>query len=147
MGLVHSGAVAETALLNKADRRMFDQEVLREHGIELALRYRDDVLIYGTDMALFKVWYEKYQEFGEYFCMKVEEVSRSSLTWLNLNISINNDHSLSFEPFLKPTALVRPLSLSSIHSRHVHKSWPVQYLKHCRLLSSTHLCKSHQRMS
>ena len=84
MGLVHSGAVAETALLNRADRSMFDQTLLAQHGISLALRYRDDVLICGTDKVLFRKWFWEYQDLAGYFRTCLEEFSSCSVNWLDI---------------------------------------------------------------
>ena len=52
VGLAHSGDLCDAALDRLAETWSTDSVVLREHGIRLYVRFRDDIFFIGSDRRL-----------------------------------------------------------------------------------------------
>ena len=52
MGLAHSGDLSDAALESLAEIWSTDSVVLREHGIRLYMRFRDDIFFICSDRIL-----------------------------------------------------------------------------------------------
>ena len=52
MGLTHSGDLCDAALDSLAESWSTDPVVLREHGVRLYVRFRDDIFFIGSDRRL-----------------------------------------------------------------------------------------------
>ena len=103
-------------------------QVLQSFGIKRYYRYRDDVLMIcsrnqGT-REFFKMLREKVQPFK----LQVEEVSGSSIRYLDLLLTKTGTRFVA-RPAFKTTSLARPLDPTSAHPKFVHCSWPVGMVK------------------
>ena len=103
-------------------------QVLQSFGIKRHCRYRDDVLMIcprkqGT-REFFKMLRRKVQPFK----LQAEEVSRSSIRYLDLLLTKTGTRFVA-RPAFKTTSLARPLDPTSAHPKFVRCSWPVGMVK------------------
>jgi hypothetical protein len=71
------------------------------------------------------------------FALVCDRVSLSSVSYLDVRLTLQralSDSVVVWEPYFKPTALGRPLALSSAHPPHIAK-WPLSVLKRLARLS------------
>eukprot|EP00933_Yihiella_yeosuensis_P044464 TRINITY_DN39620_c0_g1_i1.p1 TRINITY_DN39620_c0_g1~~TRINITY_DN39620_c0_g1_i1.p1 ORF type:complete len:635 (+),score=76.46 TRINITY_DN39620_c0_g1_i1:476-2380(+) len=136
MGLKHSGDLADSALLFKAEHAWAcNRDVMNFHGIQAYWRFRDDILIIATDPKLSLPYVTKFMSSAGYFKVLCERVSRTEVRFLDVRVWKQGVAFLS-APTWKPTSLGIPLCLSSAHPPHVHSSWPVGLIKRLGSLAS-----------
>eukprot|EP00974_Lingulodinium_polyedra_P121785 11180267-Lingulodinium_polyedra.AAC.1 len=126
MGLPHSADLCDSALYIIAEKNFAAKEnIQRAYKIKLFVRFRDDVLIIGSDKALLKEFYWKYRELAaKIFDMACEQMSRTEVTMLAVDIYIKNG---KFHTKLrqKPNCGA-PLCVTSAHPKFVEK-WSRNY--------------------
>ena len=65
MGLVHSSAVCDACLYTLAERPWAcREEVLREFGVKMFVRFRDDVFAVATNFKIFTLFFSEVQGAG-----------------------------------------------------------------------------------
>ena len=77
MGLAHSGDLCDAALDSLAESWTTDPVVLREHGVRLYVRFRDDIFFIGSDRRLSVQWQQLYSMAFGVSCPRVR------LSWYN----------------------------------------------------------------
>ena len=100
-------------------------------------RFKDDLLIITSstlenDRRLF----EQISVRSEHFVVTQDEVSDTTVTMLDVRLTVSENNRLLFEPYTKPTSQSRYLSSESYHQPNVHMSWPIARVKHLRHTAS-----------
>ena len=67
MGLAHSGDLCDAALDSLAETWSTDPVVLREHGIRLYVRFRDDIFFIGSDRRLSVSYVQELRRRAKFF--------------------------------------------------------------------------------
>ena len=67
MGLAHSGDLCDAALDSLAETWSTDPVVLREHGIRLHVRFRDDIFFIGSDRRLSVRYVQQLRRRAKFF--------------------------------------------------------------------------------
>ena len=126
MGLSHSGAVAEAALLGGMEEKLL--AVQKDHLIDLYVRFKDDILIVFQDKSLLKDFFHIMQK-GHPFKIECEEISTQKIQYLDVCIRKGNTQ-FSISPETKPSKLNTPmLSRHSAHHPNIHTAWPGGHLR------------------
>ena len=136
MGLVHSGSLADLALLNLAERRFAALPDVRIRlQIPLFCRFKDDGLFVGHDKFLAQTFFWEYMALSRPFEVVCEDVSSSSVVFLDTRVTLAQSGHFVISPHLKDTILSTPLSIQSGHPPHIHHNWPRAHasriLNHC----------------
>lgn len=134
MGLTHSGATSECALLAGAELALV--KALHTYGIDFYGRCKDDVLILFNDFELLRTFIGRLRE-GHPFKIKCESIDSKSVTFLEVRVT-KTSGGYQCIPESKPSALSVPwLSRFSCHPPHIHNTWPV-----ARAISRQSLCSN-----
>ena len=135
MGLPHSGAVAESALLAGAELALIRD--LAAYHVDLYLRFKDDIFILFDDMPHLRRFVTKLRA-NHPFEIRCDEISSSKVAFLEVEVSIDKANcQFRIQPVDKTSKLNVPmLSCRSAHPPPVHNSWPVCLLKNKLALSS-----------
>ena len=134
MGLLHSGEVADCALVALMELPITSS--LGPAGVKGYVRFRDDILILSASkVPATKQLFTRMQQLASFYPLKIE-FGWWRIDFLELEISKSGDH-FSVSHLLKPSSLSPPLAPSSAHPRHVHSSWPQAYACRIRQLCST----------
>ena len=136
MGLIHSGDVADAAYWIRVERWLVNPRnpfvsTLRVYG-----RFKDDSLFAFTDFATFRSLITSMRERGTYFKIQVEEVSKHTLLYLQVQLNIR-DARIDCEYGFKEMAIPMPLSATSGQSFATHRAWPIAMLRTIAKLSSS----------
>ena len=120
MGLAHSGDLCDAALDSLAESWSTDPVVLREHGVRLYVRFRDDNFFIGSDRRLSVSCVQELRRRAKFFhiiaeCPGAIFGSESVEIW----------NKIPTVPCPEPTSLGIPLDITSAHPPRVHLSWPV----------------------
>ena len=135
MGLPHSGATSECALLSKEIPLM---KLLHTYGIDYYGRFKNDIsIIYNRTEGLNPFLGDLRQ--GHPFSIDVETISSTTVDFLEVRVS-KCPYGYATMPVSKPSTLNCPwLSRHSCHPPHIHHSWPV-----ARAMTRLGLCSSPQ---
>ena len=132
MGLPQSAGIADSAFYHKAERGLVDEQSLRETGIDLLIRYRDDILILSHDYGKFVAWFQVLKARSGFFRVQCEEIVRfcecedREVQFLQFRVQMNaRSRKLRLIPHCKNIAM--PLESSSAHAPAVH-NWPKQHV-------------------
>ena len=137
IGMVHSGVVSDMVMATGVELPLLRNS--QSFGIQLFLRFRDDVLAVCKDTEHARRFIEAYKRAAQEFCtVELENASATVTTFLDFTVfkeACGGCTRLRFRPYVKPTARHLPLSPFSVHPRSVHGSWPVaeaaRLLKRC----------------
>ncbi len=146
MGMRHSGTVSDAAFLAKCELHLLPR--FRELGVELYLRYKDDLITAVSSPQVGAVWRDALiNGAAPVYEVQLESVSLVGCPMLDLLVfkhSTGGQTSLRWKPFVKPTARHIPLSSSSCHSWRCHNSWPVAEVKrmHSRSVEHRHFLEA-----
>jgi hypothetical protein len=134
MGLPHSGAVAEMALMSAVELSLIRR--LREYQILFFGRFKDDVCILFNNIDRLRSFVDAYKV-GPPFKVLCESIDRHAIHFWECRVERCGPSHRVF-PVSKPSSLNSPwLSRSSAHFPSVHASWPLSRLK-----SRLSLCSS-----
>ena len=135
MGLAHSGDLCDAALDSLAESWSTDPVVLREHGVRLYVRFRDDIFFIGSDRRLSVSYVQELRRRAKFFHIIAECPSDSEAQFLEVKVwkSGTRYHTV---PCPKPTSLGIPLDVTSAHPPRVHLSWPVGTISRVQGLST-----------
>ena len=117
-------------------------ELLRQHFIDLYVRFKDDILIIlgGTRVSRLN-FFTSLREQSSVWSLEVEHVSSSACNFLDLNIAKGakwrSSGLLDVGIHHKPTGLHQPLAPHSAHSPNVHVAWPKGLLTRAKRLCNT----------
>ena len=139
MGLPHSGELADLVLLNCMERNFTCARKKRvDVGIQQYWRFRDDILIVGSNPTGSRQFFNSMKARAKYFALKVESVSRTDIRYLQLTIGIDRKaHKFWCAPTYKESSLGMPLSHRSCQPMHVHMSWPAAQISGLGGLTTT----------
>ena len=127
MGMQHSSETADLALFNLMEKDILsNQERLQEYGIVGYYRFRDDILILGSNRPDARTFVQYLKNHSGCYQLEVEQVSSSVVQMLDLKL-FNFRGTIRTSVAIKPTAMGMPLSAESIHPMSVHKSWTKAY--------------------
>lgn len=126
MGLRHSGAIADAALHELAERHFAADAAVHEHyGIDAFFRFRDDVFILGCDEGKATEFIHQYSTRAQYFKTSLEDKSYECVRFLEVAVSKNlATKRYDVTPTFKKTSLGRPLGADSAHPP-ATRQWPV----------------------
>ena len=135
MGLAHSGDLCDAALDSLAETWSTDPVVLREYGIRLHVKFRDDIFLIGSDRRLSVSYVQELRRRAKFFHIIAECPSDSEVQFLEVKVwkSGTRYHTA---PCPKPTSLGIPLDVISAHPPRVHLSWPVGTISRVQGLST-----------
>ena len=135
MGLAHSGDLCDATLDSLAESWSTDPVVLREHGVRLYVRFRDDIFFIGSDRRLSVSYVQELRRKAKFFHIIAECPSDSEVQFLEVKVwkSGARYHTV---PCPKPTSLGIPLDVTSAHPAQVHLSWPVGTISRVQGLST-----------
>ena len=129
MGHRHSGCIADCSFFALGEREFAARsQVLQSFGIKRYYRYRDDVLMICSRKQGTREFFKMLREKVQPFKLQAEEVSRSSIRYLDLLLTKTGTRFVP-RPAFKTTSLARPLDPTSAHPKFVHCSWPVGMVK------------------
>ena len=136
MGLPHSGDLADYVLFSKSERQwaMLPQ-VLVDHSVLGFWRFKDDGIFFANGTGYLS-FFNEYMRRAEPFAIKVEEISRRSVSFLETTVQICPSGRVLTLPYVKESSLLMPLSSVSGHPEHTHRSWPEAVCR--RLEALTH---------
>ena len=123
IGLRHSGAVADASMACLVEQ---DLQWAFALGVEVFLRFRDDVFVAAKNPQCARAFIQEYQRRAACFCeVKLESTSVVVVTFLDMKVSKTPNGRLEFSPYVKKSARHLPLGGDSYHPPGVHSSWPV----------------------
>ena len=129
MGHRHSGCIADCSFFALGKREFAARsQVLQSFGIKRYYRHRDDVLMIRSRKQGTREFFKMLREKVQPFKLQVEEVSGSSIRYLDLLLTKTGTRFVA-RPAFKTTSLARPLDPTSAHPKFVHCSWPVGMVK------------------
>lgn len=140
MGLKHSSHLANLCLYLLAEKFFVLLPItMQTFGIIRYWRYFDDILIVlnHNDRVRIDRFFATFSSASECFIPDLEPVSNSSVSMLNMCVYIDCNSCLQTRAIFKSTSLGTPLSPSSAHAPHVHRSWPYSTLHNTLALCST----------
>ena len=145
MGTVHSSSVADAVFfaLGEAD---LDLSAL---GVEMYLRYRDDIFAVCVDRAAADRLCETLsKKVSSCWRVVVDSVSGYGVPFLDLFLYKGPRYRatgyLDYGPYNKPTKVGVPLSDESAHPRHIHHSWPQGEFRRIQRNSFHHTFRSRE---
>lgn len=132
MGLIHSSAVADAALLTLGELWLLHHTVLKRFQFRAYFRFRDDIFAITDKPHEIKLWFK-------WLCGRcssifdLELVSSSNISVEMLAVEVRQQLGrYTTVPKVKPARA--PLSFESGHPVSVHRSWPVSTLAFYRRL-------------
>ena len=133
MGLPQSAGIADSAFYFKAEKGMVEKDTLESVGIDLLLRFRDDILILASSYEKFLTWFQKLKNKAGFFKLQCEEIVRFSevedkeVQFLQFRVQMNaKSRRLRLIPHSKNISM--PLESTSAHAPAVHK-WPKKHVE------------------
>ena len=134
MGLVHSSAVQDYAFFIACEQGIVD--CISDWGIRWYFRCRDDIVFSATSIDHARTFIDALRHrAADVFDIKLEQVSRSTVQFLNVAIAVRPDR-YNIQSTFKKTALCRPLGSDSMHSSVIHRTWPINMVRQHFLLNS-----------
>lgn len=140
MGVSQSAGIADTAFFCKAERGLCTPDVLKNSGVELYMRYRDDGLILVSDISAFKPWFAQFKVAAGYFKVEVEAVKKfyalhtEEVDFLQCTVMLcHHTRTLRAKPLFKNEGV--PLDQGSAHHPAVHR-WPMAQLRQLAFVAS-----------
>ena len=103
-------------------------------AIQFYCRYHDDMFMaLKCEAEAVRVLHQITDlVFGSY-TLKLDSISTNGVSMLDLFIykrsNVSDTRRLSYKPYIKPTARHVPLSETSEHPMHVHRSWPLSEIQ------------------
>ena len=141
MGLPHSGALCDAAVIVRAERQHAGVLGVRQHHcIDGFWRYKDDVLVLGSDPGLANEFLRRYISFAGYFKIVCENVDSNQCKFLEVIVKKGVCEFLTI-PSYKNTNISKPLEMTSAHPPFVHKSWPIALRRRTQALASIRACE------
>lgn len=129
MGMQSSGVVSNSAFFDRVEKPLLSPASRLKFGIAVYGRYQDDILVILEDLGmsraftaeLIRLAHPSYRVERERFSL----VGCSMLDlWISKRECSDGVVRLRWSPFIKDTARHVPLTSSSCHSWHCHRSWP-----------------------
>lgn len=139
MGLLFSGELSDLCYYLAAEKHFaLDQDVANHFGLDLWLRYKDDILVgFHSDRAMQVNFFECLRRESKYFLVEVEQFGQA-VPMLDIWVSRPFDSDrLGFAPYEKPTSIRRWLSHGSHHPIHVHRAWPAGQIMRFKAVSDS----------
>ena len=135
MGMAHSSAVSTINFWIRVEKSLCSRS--SNLGIQLYLRYHDDILIATENPSAGKAVINMIKDSAApMYRISVDEVSMQGVPMLDIYVFKNRGSSrLHWQPYIKPTARHVPLSDLSVHNSTIHKSWPVSEIRRMHKLS------------
>ena len=121
MGLIHSGDIADAALLMRMERWLTKPQVSHAYNIRGYVRFKDDALLVVNKSKMIPLC-STLKAKARYFNIIYEKVSSVSVNFLEFLIYHENN-KLKAEYVFKDRPCI-PLSMDSMHNRCVHRGWP-----------------------
>ena len=143
MGLGFSGELADITFYATVERAFVnDPTFLREHSVELYVRFKDDILvILGGTHASRISFFKSLRERSPVWKLEAESVDEFSCHFLDLTLAKGGRWKstglLDVGIYHKPTSLHQPLAPHSAHSAHVHLAWPKGMITRAKRLCNT----------
>ena len=138
MGTEISGDLCDLVFVNLVEHDLLTPDSLNYYCISTWLRYRDDIFFIARDRPRMRDFVRKLRTLlNDVWKIKVEDVSGSSVSMLDVEVFKqvwNDEVSLGWKPFTKPTKMFLPLSCDSAHAPGV-RNWPVAQIE--RLFSNS----------
>jgi len=119
MGLVHSGFVSNLAYYVRVEKPFVHN--LQPHGMLGYMRFFDDILTVFKDRQSMRDFLIPHVRNTAYFKLLADQVSGSSVQYLDLTISIVSSAFVT-QPTLEKTPT--PLCPTSCHTPGIHSAWP-----------------------
>lgn len=141
MGLIASGDMSDAAYWTRIEKWATLPIILNRFKIKCYLRFRDDSLFVADDMELFYKFYSHLVANSRYFTPGVEDVSRTSMMFLELFVEKSFTGYFTARHAFKPTALHIPLSAHSGQPDATHQGWPRTVVKNIVILSTKEQAK------
>ena len=117
MGHRHSGCIADCSFFALGEREFAARsQVLQSFGIKRYYRYRDDVLMICSRKQGTREFSKMLREKVQPLKLQVEEVSGSSIRYLDLLLTKTGTRFVA-KPAFKTTSLARPLDPTSAHPK------------------------------
>ena len=125
MGSQLSSDLCDFTFWEVLESRIINPDFLKRFGIKEWLRYRDDVLCVATSAALLKEFLSEIRRrVSGIWKIEVEQLSRTSVSFLDLEIFVTSSGTLGWRSYSKPSKVFVPLHSESAHHPRVH-FWPV----------------------
>ena len=86
MGLTHSGDLCDAALDSLAESWSTDLVVLREHGVRLYVRFRDDIFFIGSNRRLSVSYVQELRRKAKFFHIIAECPGDSEVQFLEVKV-------------------------------------------------------------
>ena len=86
MGLAHFGELCDAALGSLVESWSTDPVVLREHGVRLYVRFRDDIFFIGSDRRLSVSYVQELRRKAKFFHIIAESPSDSEVQFLEVTV-------------------------------------------------------------
>ena len=119
IGLLHSAVVANFAFYHAVETKFVHS--LRARGILCYCRYHDDIFLVFKDRLCLRFFAVFLKANASYFKYVSNSVSQTSITMLDLTITISKGR-LCAHPTLTKSPI--PLCPTSAHFPAIHRSWP-----------------------
>ena len=116
---------------------MVDDAWSNNHQIKMYTRFRDDIVLACKGQLNNAMVYRQMilDTRGQYE-VRCEAISKTVMENLDVQLSKSSSGKVVTKPFFKTTEQKVPLTVRSLHPRHVHSSWPVANIFRLRALSS-----------
>ena len=112
--------------------------VQAHHGIDGYWRFRDDILILGSDKSQAREFFWKLRELAGFFRVQCESWSSNEIQFLEVIVrkDVDNNRYVTI-PKYRDSSISKPLDPSSAHPPHVHRSWPQALARRMMDLTNT----------
>jgi hypothetical protein len=128
MGLIHSGDVADAAYWIRVERWIRSPRHPFYHHVHAYGRFKDDSIFVFDDFTAFRTVVDEMRSRGSYFTIKVEQVSKHTMLYLQVQVSLANN-MIRCQYGHKQAAIPQPLSALSGQSAATHRSWPTTMIR------------------
>ena len=140
MGLNISGDTADMAFFMSVEQTFVVEKA--DPRVRHYARFKDDIFVIfrGTHDAA-QEWFTEFKQASSIFVLKLEQVSSTGVTYLDLQIGKysrwqHTGHP-DIWPYQKPSSRAAPLVSNSFHPRSQHKSWPLCRFWHYGVVSTS----------
>jgi len=143
MGAPHSGSVSDLAFHWVAEKGLIQGTSCRQFGVDVFVRFRDDILMIGSAPKLMKSLINRLRmKSSPHYVLEVETTSTVGVPMLDIFVYKPQQYHgrLEWSPYIKPSSRHIPLNSTSNHQSGIHKSWPLQEISRMHKLS----CRDHQ---
>ena len=126
MGLPHSGDVVDACFAVLVEHPWATRlEVQQEHQIQAYWRFKDDILILGTNKQLAERFVKRICTLAGFFKVTGDPWQLDEVQFLEVAVRKNLAGSVFTTcPKYRDSDISKPLGRSSAHPEHVHTSWP-----------------------